>query len=385
MLGDHRDHALGAVGGPLGDERPDLGVLARPDRLRQRRVGDVADQHVLEGVLALAGEPAARGRHDQVLVRAATRASSAQVEPVVARVADRALPEGLADDRGACSTRRSGARQRVEPGREHRVDGLGQRLGARCAPSSRIRLTISSANSGLPPERSATWLGELGRRAVAARRAARATSSRACSRAERLERDRRRVQPAAAPARAGGRAARRGPGRRSAPGPRAQRARCSIRSSIPSSAQWMSSTAKTSGSRRLAASTSVRTAGEQALAHLLRVLELATSGAAPGRRLDAERAPERGGEPLGRLLGLRVRDQLLDPAWSLLQAALGVVGVDDLERPADDLAERPVGEPGAVGGAAAEPDGGRRLALADAASRARAAAATCRPRPARSR
>ncbi len=68
VVGDHRDHGLGAVCGAFLDERRHLGVLAGSDRLRKRRVGDVADQNVLERVLALAGEAAAGRGNDQVLV-----------------------------------------------------------------------------------------------------------------------------------------------------------------------------------------------------------------------------------------------------------------------------------------------------------------------------
>ena len=45
------------------------------------------------------------------------------------------------------------------------------------------------------------------------------------------------------------------------------------------------------------------------------------------------------------------------PRRSFSQASVGVVGVDDLELVAEDLAERPVGEAGAVGGAAPDPEG----------------------------
>jgi len=68
VLGDHRDHALGAVRGARRNERADLGVAPGPHGLRQRRVGDVPNQHVLERVLALAREPAAGGGHHEILL-----------------------------------------------------------------------------------------------------------------------------------------------------------------------------------------------------------------------------------------------------------------------------------------------------------------------------
>ena len=126
-------------------------------------------------------------------------------------------------------------------------------------PSSRIRLTISSANSGLPPERSATWATTRGSHSSLSAGSSAATNSWARSGpsgSRAIVVALRRPPPQ--------------PGRRSSSssrarqtsstGPRTQRARYSIRSSMPSSAQWMSSTASTSGWIRLAASTSERTA-----------------------------------------------------------------------------------------------------------------------------
>ena len=134
------------------------------------------------------------------------------------------------------------------------------------------------------------------------------------------------------PSRGGGRAARRGPGRAISTGPRAQRARYSIRSSIPSSAQWMSSTAK---HQRLAPARRPRPACRTAEKRRSRIC-CGSSGSARAaggrrRRLDPERAPERRGEPLGGLLASSSSSQLLDPAAELAPGGLGVVGVDDLE------------------------------------------------------
>ena len=105
--------------------------------------------------------------------------------------------------------------------------------------------------------------------------------------------------------------------------------------------------------------------GEQALAHLLRVVGLGAVEPRAGGGLDPERPAERGREPLRRLLGLTAGHEALDPAVELSPGRGGVVGVDDLERPADDLGQRPVGEPGAVGGAAAQAHRRRVLAVAD--------------------
>ena len=47
---------------------------------------------------------------------------------------ERALPEGLADDRGVLEDAALRARQRVEPGGEHGVDRLGERLDVLATP-----------------------------------------------------------------------------------------------------------------------------------------------------------------------------------------------------------------------------------------------------------
>ena len=67
------------------------------------------------------------------------------------------------------------------------------------------------------------------------------------ARRQRVEEDRRRARAARHPSSPGARAARRGPGIPAAAAPRTHCARCSTRSSMPSSAQWMSSKARTIG------------------------------------------------------------------------------------------------------------------------------------------
>ena len=59
VLGQHRDHLVGAVAHALLDEAPDLEVLSAAHRLREHPVRDVADEHVLEGVLLLTRQLAA--------------------------------------------------------------------------------------------------------------------------------------------------------------------------------------------------------------------------------------------------------------------------------------------------------------------------------------
>ena len=68
VLGEQRHHLVAAVAGALLEEGADLVVLSRAHRLGQHPVGHVADQHVLEGQLALAGQPALGAGGEDVLV-----------------------------------------------------------------------------------------------------------------------------------------------------------------------------------------------------------------------------------------------------------------------------------------------------------------------------
>jgi hypothetical protein len=67
VLGEQRDDLVGALACALLDEACDLVVLVGADALGQHPVGDVADQHVLERELGLAGQHTALAADDQVL------------------------------------------------------------------------------------------------------------------------------------------------------------------------------------------------------------------------------------------------------------------------------------------------------------------------------
>src|SRR3954451_21853607 len=98
MLGDQSDDTVAPLSGALADELGDLDVLPAADRLRQHRIGDVADQYVLEGVFTLAGEAAAGARHQQVLLLQIGE-RPAEIEALLRGGRGQgALPEGLADD-----------------------------------------------------------------------------------------------------------------------------------------------------------------------------------------------------------------------------------------------------------------------------------------------
>ena len=160
----------------------DLDVLPAAHRLGQHRVGDVADQDVLEGVLALAGEPAAR------------RSARACPSPPGWRASGRGRDPPPRRSPPAPPPRRSGRpprRTAAGGARGGRGSRAGRRAGtARCSgsasaspvSSSSRRFTISSANSGLPPERSATCgttsAVPLSRARASARRPAPASRSR---------------------------------------------------------------------------------------------------------------------------------------------------------------------------------------------------------------
>jgi hypothetical protein len=68
VLGEQRDHLVAPVARALLDERADLEVLPRAHGLGEHPVGHVADQHVLEGHLALAHERPLHGRPEDVLL-----------------------------------------------------------------------------------------------------------------------------------------------------------------------------------------------------------------------------------------------------------------------------------------------------------------------------
>ena len=99
VLRKQRHHLVTALARAAFDEHAHLEVLARAHRLGQHRVGDVADQHVLEGELLLVGEAAAIAGNDQVLV-AQRRQRRLQLPSV--SCGDRGqhtLPEGASNDR----------------------------------------------------------------------------------------------------------------------------------------------------------------------------------------------------------------------------------------------------------------------------------------------
>ena len=334
---------------------------------------------MLERVLALAGQPAARGRHHQVLVLQRLE-RRAELRAVVPGLGDRALPERLPDHRRGLQ--HAGARRAVSASSraastECTVSGSAS---VSAAPSSTIRLTISSANSGLPPERAATSVARSPVSPPASPNSA-ATSSCAWARSSgsrvivvALTRPPPQSRPAVEQLVAGQADDQHRPARPSAPGTRSGRA-------CPRRPSGCPRPRRAAGWRRLPASTTSRTAensrsriccgsSSRALDRLARAARSRAAGRA--RRRPGRRAPRSRSRSSSSSI----------PRFSLRQAARGVVGVDDVEGAADDLAERPVGEPGAVRrGSCRAAIGGRCGPVADLERSARAAGATCRPRP----
>ena len=262
----------------------------------------------------------------------------------------------------ACwSTRRSGAEQRVEPGGEHGVDGLGQGLDV-------LRPLLADPVDHLLGEQRVARraLGDLrdevrvavGGAAVAAREQGAHELARLVRR-QRLERDRGRVAPAAAPARAAveqlvaGQADDQDRARApSGPGTRSGRAFPRPPSGCPRSRSPRAS----GGSRPRPASGPRRTGGRASAAGPQRRGRRSSVACSAGGSMPSGRAMVAAMRSAGSSVSARRRSPL-DPVQELGPGQLGVVGVDDLELAADDLAERPVGEPGAVGRAVPDPEG----------------------------
>ena len=257
--------------------------------------------------------------------------------------------EGLAEDRGILQersarpgrARRAGRRSARGASRERRA-GRGRRRAIGCRrprsrrPSSRSLRTVSTAYSGIPSARARIarrarfreTRHEAGQQVLASpgRTAGRATAPRSCAG--------RRPSPGGARGTPAGRASRSGSGGRST-----IRARWSMKSSRPWSAQWMSSNTRTVGPCSLHPLEERPPGGEQLLALERPDLARARAGRAASARSSAAR-PRRGrtrpGRPRSCVAGRR------------LVVTLGQAGPL-----ADHLAERPERDALAVGGRAA--------------------------------
>ena len=146
----------------------------------------------------------------------------------------------------------------------------------------------------------------------------------------------------------------------SSSGARTHCARCSIASSMPSSAQWMSSKASTRGRRARRSLDHGAQRGEERLAHPLGVAARPPARARPARRDPASARSARRGARAPRSASPTVVAGR--SAHSLRPRLVGAVGVHDARLAAHHLAERPVDDARAVGQAAARAQPGVRVA-----------------------
>ena len=270
---------------------------------------------------ALAGEPAAGGGDDEVLLLERDQRLVQVAALVGAGGASESSQNVRPDDRGLLDELALEGLERVEPRRQQRLDRVGQLGRARPRPPR--------AGAGRSPRRRTGCRPHARRCARAAprryrrRAAARVTSARVSSGvsgSRKIEVASRRPPPQ--------------PWRRSSSssrarqsissGPRTHLARCSIRSSMPWSAQWMSSNASTSGPRRARPSTALRDGGEEALA------QRCGSSAAPAASSSGASMPSEPGDQRGVALRLaarveRPRAELADARRELLPCRFGRV------------------------------------------------------------
>ena len=287
VLGEDRDHLVGAVAGAVLDEPADLVVLRAADRLGQHPVGDVADQHVLERVLAArprAGCPSTARRGPSPGATSARR-SGRSPRRVPRR---RASPPRTCDPRpppagraGARAARASRAAPRAGPApcRAARRPRTSRPRPA-AAPSPRRRTGCRPRAS---PPRSAAFSASApcGSSAVTSLRVSSGLSG-----SRKIDVAPRRPPPHAARCSSSSSRAR----QRSSSGPRTHCARYSIRSSIPWSAQWMSSKASTSGCWRARASIVARTAEKNASRSFCGSSPSSSEAASSGTSMPSSRA-----------------------------------------------------------------------------------------------
>ena len=127
VLGEQRHHLVRPPLVPLLEERAHLEVLPRADGLGQHPVRHVADQHVLERELALGV-----GLEDVLLAQRPERLP--EVAPL--RLGDggeRVLPERAPDDGRLLHEPPLERLERVEPGGQHGLHGVGQLGGVAAA------------------------------------------------------------------------------------------------------------------------------------------------------------------------------------------------------------------------------------------------------------
>ena len=352
VLGEQRHDLLGAVPGALLHERAHLEVLPRADGLGQHAVGHVPDQHVLERQLALAEQRPAGGRRQDVLLLK-RHERPAEVSPLRLRPASRARPPGTFAPpprpaaRAGARTRRASRAARPAP--PARCPGSS---AASTLPSSVIRRAISSANSGLPPERSATAGTTSWPSGSSARTSARLCSSLSGSRKSCVAERRPPPQPGAAVEQLVARQADEHERRAHPLGEVLD----GVEQAVVGPVDVLEGDHERVpvGDRLDAAAQS----GEEGLAHALRVVLLRHE---LGRHVHAEQPADERGLPVRGLAD--PAHQLADVGAQLAPGLLGGVRLDDPALVAQHLAERPEHDAAPVGEAAAGAHGrSRRMA-----------------------
>ena len=355
MVGEERPVLALPVAGDLLDPAGDAGVRAGALAAREAFVGDIAREDVAEGELLLPDHRRADARRDEL---ALLELAEVGIERLVVldEGGDGAAPEDAADY-GCLLQRVLLARlQQVDARGEdalHRVGKLdrGERVGG--FPASVLvddaALVDQLAEDLLEEERVALGAGEdrdrasrrRGRRHRAGARRARVAASWASGLRKTAEKLRRPPpQVGRVPVNAG----RAGQTRRSGPLPRS--ATSSSRSRSAGSAQWMSSTTTTSGSR-LSEHREQRAPGAVQLDAERDGWSRANSSS-PVSMLDRER--ERGGRV--RQIGEKLGNECLDPRRRRHRPCHRPETRDALQ----NLGERPVGDAVAVREAAPDED-----------------------------
>ena len=221
---------------PVGEAR----MQARAQLLRHRRVGDVADQHVVEAEAVVAREERAVGAHELLAPERRAACRRRRPRPRAARSTAprwkrRPSTDAALDDRALLGL------EPVDARGEQRLDR--RRHACRRRGSSRKCASSCSTKSGLPSAVATTRSRSSGASSCASR----ADELVRVVVAERLEHDERRARRGAAQDGRTSKRSGRAVQRTKIGAPLDEAATYSTRSSSAGSAQWMSSTTSTSG------------------------------------------------------------------------------------------------------------------------------------------
>ncbi len=132
-------------------------MLVGPSRTRDLAVGDLADEQVPEGVLALAPDRRLPVASDELPPLELVQAALEPPALVAGDGGERAEPEDLAEDGGVLQQRLLAWLERVEPGGDNALYRLGQcqlaRNGAALGQHPRELLGVERVAAGVRDER----------------------------------------------------------------------------------------------------------------------------------------------------------------------------------------------------------------------------------------